>query len=199
MKIRLHKFLASSRVDGPENRACIFVQGCPIRCKGCAVPWTWEEDCGELIEVESLIEAIKNGPKIEGVTFLGGEPFEQATALSIIGTELKKVNLSIVTFTGYEIEKLKNSNRKDWLDLLGATDLLIDGPFIRELAENKRPWVGSANQKYHFLTPRLKYIEEKLLDIPNRLEVRLLPDGMVSVNGLIVTDDLKKFVESLIN
>lgn len=199
MKIRIHRFLAGSRVDGPGKRACLFVQGCSIRCEGCAVPWTWDEEGGETVDAGQIIEAIRKGPKVDGVTFLGGEPFDQAAALCEIAREIKKDGLSVVTFTGREIEHIKNSEEPDWLELLELTDLLIDGPFIVEKKDASRPWVGSSNQKYYFLTPRLREYESRLKDIKNRLEIRMLPNGVVSVNGLILTDDLRSFVNNMIN
>jgi len=61
-------------------RACITVQGCPIRCPGCAVPWTWNTDGGFEVEVEELATRVMEGPPVEGITLIGGEPFAQAMA-----------------------------------------------------------------------------------------------------------------------
>jgi anaerobic ribonucleoside-triphosphate reductase activating protein len=199
MELRIHRFLTSSKVDGPGERAVIFVQGCPIRCPGCAVPWTWEAGAGTPVGADELVSRILNGPPVEGVTFLGGEPFAQAAPLTLIGRAVKEAGLSVITFTGYTIEEILKSRRPDWSGLLDVTDLLIDGPFVRELSDTGRPWVGSSNQKYHFMTPRYKHIEKNINDIPNRLEVRILPNGMVSINGLIATDDLKKYISNLVD
>jgi anaerobic ribonucleoside-triphosphate reductase activating protein len=199
MELRIHRFLPSSPVDGPGERAVIFTQGCPIRCPGCAVPWTWDAGAGAAIGADELVRRILGGPPVEGATFLGGEPFAQAEPLAHIGAELKKSGLSVITFTGYTIEEIRESPRPGWAELLNVTDLLIDGPFVRELADTSRPWVGSSNQRYHFLTPRYRHIEKNIADIPNRLEVRILPNGMVSINGLIATDDLKKYISSLVD
>ncbi len=199
MNLRLHKFLASSEVDGPGRRAVVFVQGCPIRCPGCAVPWTWDEKDGLDKDVSEIAEMILDGPDVEGVTFLGGEPFSQAAALAKLGRDVKSAGLSVVTFTGNLIEDIRASGNPDMLALLDVTDLLLDGPFVRELADMSRPWVGSSNQRFIYLTDRYKGFEAKIAGIPNRLEVRILPNGVVSVNGLIVTDDLKKFISKLID
>lgn len=199
MNVRAHRFLAKSRVDGPGERAVLFAQGCPIRCAGCAVPWTWEADEGFDMDAYEIIRLVLEGPAVEGITFLGGEPFAQAAPLACIGRELKKNGLGVVTFTGYTLEKLQADGHPAALELLDVTDLLIDGPYDKELADTSRPWVGSSNQRYVFLTDRYKHIRKDLLKIPNRLEVRILPNGMVSVNGLVATDDLKEFVSALIN
>ena len=191
MNLRLHQFIPETKVEGPGTRACIQVQGCPIRCTGCAVPFTWEEDEGFTVEVDQLAEQILRDSKIDGVTFLGGEPFAQARALTKLGRILKQEGLSVVTFTGYLLEYLQNSGNQDHLELLAVTDLLIDGPFQIKNVDTSRPWVGSTNQRYHFLTDRYLYLKEQLTEIPNRLEVRLTPDGRVLVNGLAEAKDLE--------
>lgn len=192
MYLRIHRFLPFTRVEGPGERACIWVQGCPIHCQGCGVPWTWREDAGTSIGVRELAERILTGPAIEGVTFVGGEPFAQAEGLAHLAEIVGENGLSVVTFTGYQYEDLCASGRADWQALLARTDLLIDGPFKRELASTSRPWVGSLNQRYHFLTPRYRHLETQLNTISNKIEVRLSPDGHVEVNGLASSEVLQQ-------
>lgn len=182
--LRIDRFLPLTRVEGPGLRACIWVQGCSIRCPGCAVPWTWPVGDGREIAVEELAERISASSGIEGVTFLGGEPFDQALALASLGARVRRVGLSVVTFTGYTVEDLRAALRPGTADLLAVTDLLIDGPYRRDLPDMSRPWTGSANKRYHFLTDRYLYLEPMLCRIPNRVEVRILPDGRVSLNGM---------------
>lgn len=198
MSLRVHRFWASTKVEGPGTRACLQVQGCPIHCPGCAVPFTWSEDGGVTMEVDELAEQILQGPEVEGITFLGGEPFAQARELARLGRILKQKGLSVMTFTGYLFEDLQRSGNQEYLDLLNVTDLLIDGPFQRELLDTKRPWVGSSNQRYHFLTNRYLYLRDRLSGIPNRLEVRLSRDGRVMVNGLAEVRDLEDLFGDLL-
>ena len=89
---------------------------------------------------------------IEGVTFLGGEPFEQAKDLAELSKLIKSLGFSIVCFTGYTIEELKSLNNNDVNNFLSQIDLLIDGGFEKENYDLSRPWVGSSNQRYYFLT-----------------------------------------------
>lgn len=192
MKVRVHRFLPFTRVEGPGDRACLWVQGCPIQCPGCAVPWTWPEEGGTLITVAELTDRILNGPSIEGITLVGGEPFSQAPALAELGRVVREAGLSVVTFTGYIFEDLAASNRKDWLDLLSVTDLLLDGPFRADLIDLSRPWVGSKNQRFHFLTERYEHLKEELNNIPNRLEIRIQKDGQVLVNGMATSRDMRQ-------
>ncbi len=182
--LRLHRFLPFTRAEGPGNRSCLWVQGCPIRCPGCFNPGTWAKDGGHEVSVDEIEARILAAPGIEGVTFLGGEPFEQAEDLADLGRRVRRVGLSVMTFTGHVLEDILASSRPGWSELLNVTDLLLDGPYVRDLTDTTHPWVGSSNQRYHFLTPRYRHLEADLASIPNRLEVRLRPDGQILVNGL---------------
>ncbi|WP_462410812.1 4Fe-4S single cluster domain-containing protein [Neobacillus sp. Marseille-QA0830] len=198
MKLRIHQFIPHTRVEGPGERACLQVQGCPIHCPGCAVPFTWSPKGGYEVTVSELAERILSGPKVEGITFLGGEPFEQAAGLAELGGRLKKAGMSVMTFSGYLLEDIRGANRPDWNDLLSVTDLLIDGPFRKDLRDLSRPWVGSSNQRYHFLTDCYIGLKDRLTDIPNRLEVTLKPDGRVFTNGMATIEDLEGLFKELI-
>ena len=184
MELRLHRFVSRTRVEGPGERACVWVQGCSIRCPGCAVPTAWSTDGGYSVSVDELARRILTPRPVEGVTFVGGEPFEQAAELATLGEVLRDRGLSVVTFTGHTLEDLLAEPSGGSTELLAATDLLIDGPYRQDLADLSRPWVGSSNQRYHFLTNRYRHLEPFLESIPNRLELRLQPNGTVMVNGM---------------
>ena len=193
-RLRIHRFVPFTRAEGPGERACLWVQGCPIRCAGCAVPWTWDAAAGEWTDVAELADRILRGPAVEGVTFLGGEPFEQAAGLAALGGILRDAGLSVLTFSGYTVEKIRRAGRADWNALLEVTDLLIDGPFVRDRLDLSRPWVGSSNQRYHFLTDRYRHLKPELTRIPQRLEVRVHPDGRLELNGMITDADLAELI-----
>jgi len=131
-----------------------------------------------------LAQRILHGPRIEGVTFAGGEPFNQAGPLAELGHLIQSRNLSVICFTGFLKEDIIAAGREDWRDLLAVTDLLIDGPYQKEAAELARPWVGSRNQRYHFLTDRYRYLEQDLKKMKNRMEIRISADGIILANGM---------------
>ncbi|WP_368895472.1 4Fe-4S single cluster domain-containing protein [Priestia megaterium] len=200
MELRIHRFLPLTQVEGPGKRACIWVQGCSIHCKGCGVPWTWSKMGGKVVKIEELYEEIIKSQKenqIEGVTFMGGEPFDQAVSLAELGKQLKAVGLSVMTFSGYTIENLKEVNREGWSNLLSVTDLFIDGPFVKERLDLSRPWVGSSNQRYHFLTDRYINLKNELSEIPNRIEVRLENNGEIRINGMATQETLQMFMQDI--
>jgi anaerobic ribonucleoside-triphosphate reductase activating protein len=135
------------------------------------------------------ISAVKD---IEGITFLGGEPFEQPEAVAALAELSQAAGLSVVTFTGFRYEELRSFDNRLVKLLLNATDLLIDGPFIREQFDLSRPWVGSSNQRFHFLTER--YNENDLSGIHNQIEVRIAPNGKTLINGMGDFSKIKKIL-----
>ena len=197
MELIIHRYLPVTTVEGPGKRFCLWVQGCSIRCEGCGIPWTWAKENGKKVNVEELYTEIKKSyveNDIEGVTFLGGEPFDQPEALGELAELIKEMGLSIMTFSGYLIEDLRK--RPECQKLLKAADLLIDGPFVQEKLDLSRPWVGSSNQSYHFLTSRYLYLESDLTNIDNKVEIRVLEDGSVSVNGMVTQKTLNELFDS---
>jgi anaerobic ribonucleoside-triphosphate reductase activating protein len=71
-------------------------------------------------------------------------------------------------------------------ELLACTDLLVDGPYLREQPEPRRRWVGSANQQVHFLTDRYRS-DDPCWQRPNTLEIRLRGHE-VTINGFPAAD-----------
>lgn len=69
--------------------------------------------------------------------------------------------------------------------LLAATDLLVDGRYDRERPERERHWVGSANQRFHFLTDRYRPGIERIRpgEPETTVELRIGGDGRVRMNG----------------
>ncbi|MBP3848011.1 anaerobic ribonucleoside-triphosphate reductase activating protein [bacterium] len=180
--MRIYKIIKNTIAEGPGKRFCIWVQGCSRHCNGCFAKETWDFNSGEDYSINTLIQLIKSEQDIEGVTFLGGEPFEQAQELSKLATEIKKTGLSIVCFTGYKIEELQSKKDKNIKNLLNEIDLLIDGEFEKENFDISRPWVGSSNQRYIFLTDR--YNEEEIMKYKNKIELHINPDGQIEINGM---------------
>ena len=191
MKLRVFKILKNTKVEGPETRYCIWVQGCSQHCKGCQAIHTWPHSGGTLIDIKDIIQDIKSQKEIEGVTFLGGEPFEQAEALGEIAYAVKKMGLGILCFSGMYLENLKQDsvNKK----LLDNIDLLIDGPFEIDKVDYSRPWCGSSNQRYHFLTNR--YNQDIFEKYKNKVEINISQNGIVFMNGMGNFDEIMQKVD----
>jgi len=143
---------------------------------------TWSHDGGTEVEVSGLIEQICATSDIEGLTILGGEPFLQAEALGLLAESAKKNNLSVVTFTGFTLQELEDDTSQATRRLLNATDLLIDGPFDESQYDLSRPWVGSSNQQYNFLSSRYSF--DDIGRIGNKIEIRISKQGTILANGM---------------
>ncbi len=188
MKIRVHKILKHTKVEGPGTRYCIWFQGCSRHCPGCWAQATWPHNGGQESDVEEILKDILTTPNIEGVTFLGGEPFEQPRALELLAKEVHAAGLSTLCFTGGKIEEIKKSHP----EILPHIDLLIDGEYKENEKDFSRPWVGSKNQRYHFLTN--SYDETILTQYKNKIEVNIEKNGLIFINGM---GDFEKITHSL--
>ena len=77
---RIHSYETFGAVDGPGIRFVVFFQGCPLRCKYCHNPDTWDFAKGKQVSAEKVMQKIldyKNFIRTGGVTLSGGEPLAQ--------------------------------------------------------------------------------------------------------------------------
>jgi pyruvate formate lyase activating enzyme len=121
---RIHSLESFGTVDGPGIRFVVFLQGCPLRCKFCHNPDTWDVRGGTSYTPEELIgEILKYKSFMDysggGVTFTGGEPLLQAQFLLEVCRLLKPHGISVAIDTsGY----IWNDAVKE---LLEYTDLVL--------------------------------------------------------------------------
>ncbi len=192
MNVNVFKILNKTTAEGPGKRFCLWVQGCSRRCKGCHAKTTWSHSTNKLMTVDEIFKMIKSQNDIEGVTFLGGEPFEQAEALSELAKKVQESGLSVLTFTGNSYDYLKDSRDIHVQNLLKYTDLLIDGEFKEQEFDLSRPWTGSKNQRYIFLSER--YSQKEIMEYKNKVEVRIDKNGAVFINGMADFKKIKQYI-----
>jgi anaerobic ribonucleoside-triphosphate reductase activating protein len=188
--LNLHRIVDVTAAEGPGLRCAVWTQGCSVRCPGCFNPQTWTTRGGTLLAWRELADRVLAIEGIEGVTLLGGEPFDQPEPLGAFASAVRSEGLSVMTFTGRVLEELRE--RPDCAVLLASTDLLVDGPYLADRPETSRPWIGSVNQRFHFLTGRY---DESIFTTPNRLELRIATDGSVELNGFATTEVLEALLE----
>lgn len=180
--------LASIRLctesEGPGKRLAIWVQGCERRCPGCCNPDMQEIRKNIVVDTKDLINLIHRSmycDKIEGLSFIGGEPMLQAEGLSEVAMWAHSVGLTVLVFTGYLYDELKALGNESVNKLLADTDLLVDGIFIKEEYDMERDWIGSKNQKIYFLSnaykPGVEYENQE-----HQMEV-LISEKDILVNG----------------
>ena len=135
----------------------------------------------EIDRVVESIEASARNDGVEGITLLGGEPFAHAAGASHLAAATRQRGLSVMVFSGHTIETLRQQQDPDVDRLLDQTDILVDGPYDKESPDTTRRWIGSTNQRIHFLSDRYK-ADDPCWQQPETLEIRLA-DGELSVNG----------------
>lgn len=175
-------YVDESEVNGPGCRAVVWLQGCLRECPGCFNPASWSFEINQLISVEELAQKILSNPSNQGVTFSGGEPFWQATALARLAKQLKAGGLNVMSFTGFTLEQLEGKSApKGSLELLEQLDILIDGPFIESLAiHSPDSPVSSRNQRVHIFNPAF---EDKINWASDQIEIHILKDGSRIITG----------------
>jgi anaerobic ribonucleoside-triphosphate reductase activating protein len=181
MNVRLHAIEPASRANGPGRRAVLWLQGCSLGCPGCFNPATHSFGDGFEADVATVADDILSAHaagRIEGVSFSGGEPFQQPAALLDLAARLDHANLSQLAFSGFtraEIERLPLG-----AEILLRLDVLIAGRFVERQRVGKG-LLGSANQQIHLLTSRHTLAEFR--DTPGR-EVILHGDGSITLSGI---------------
>lgn len=157
MKINVAATYKGTRALGPGSRSVIWVQGCPFHCPGCIAPDWIPIRTSRLATPEELLNELLDDPEISGLTLSGGEPFLQATALAHLALlARKRREINIICFTGYDLSTLQKMPPEPGAKLLlDQIDVLIDGLYIQDQNDN-RGMRGSANQKIHYLTGRLR-------------------------------------------
>jgi anaerobic ribonucleoside-triphosphate reductase activating protein len=160
--------------NGPGCRVSLFVSGCTHHCPGCFNQVTWDFNYGSPFTQETedeLIEHLKV-PYIQGLTLLGGEPFEhenQKCLLPFLKRVKKEVpNKSIWAFSGYVIEDMLEGKMKEWpetKEILSMIDVLVDGEFKEELKDITLEFKGSSNQRTIDVQETLKRGEIVLVDV----------------------------------
>ena len=144
--------------DGLGVRVSLFVSGCRVRCKNCQNQITWDFGFGKPFTKETedeILEYLK--PEyIQGLTVLGGEPFEPENqeALAPFLERVKKTypNKNIWCYTGYLYDKdLLPKYGKKYTPftnrMLSCIDILVDGPFIESQKDLTLNYRGSSNQR----------------------------------------------------
>jgi anaerobic ribonucleoside-triphosphate reductase activating protein len=175
--LRLAHMIKGCETLGPGQRWVLWVSGCSRRCPGCIADPILDAASGERQPVEELAARILEEKSIAGITFSGGEPFEQAAALAALVERLRSQrDFSVMAYSGYTLAELRRSTEPGQQALLAQLDILVDGPFVQGRASNLL-WRGSDNQRIHFLTSRHDNLALDTNGPGAGLEFRIRPNG----------------------
>lgn len=183
LTMQIAQIVSCTEAEGPGKRFAVWFQGCPLRCPGCCNPEFIPFKGGHtrtLTEMTAELRRAKEESGVEGITIMGGEPFAHALASLALAHVSRRLGLSVMVFSGFTIEELRERAEPEVAELIAATDILVDGPYVREEPDTERRWIGSRNQRIHFLTPRYSFDEQWRKK--NTLEIRVDKDG-ITVNG----------------
>ena len=145
--MKYHNITHDDMLNGQGLRVVLWVSGCNHRCDECQNSITWDVNNGvefdEDAEKELLDDLKKN--YVEGVTFSGGDPLhtQNRDEITRLAKKIKDEfpSKDIWLYTGYLWEEIKD------LEIVKYIDVLVDGPFKKEVKDVKLHWKGSANQR----------------------------------------------------
>ncbi len=138
--------------NGPGIRVSLFVSGCRHRCKNCFNSEAWDFNYGNEFTddvINEIIDALKPD-YVEGLSLLGGEPFEPENQEGLIKLtdKVKKMlpDKNIWCYTGFKFENDLLNGSDNAKKLLSNIDVLVDGKFVEELKDLSLIFRGSSNQ-----------------------------------------------------
>lgn len=145
--MRYHNITHDDMLNGDGLRAVLWVSGCEHHCEECHNQITWDAASG--LEFDSDAEAELFGylrkNYTSGVTFSGGDPLFPANRSDVtrIAKRVKEEmpEKTVWLYTGYSWEQICN------LPVMQYVDVLVDGKYVKSLADPKLFWRGSSNQR----------------------------------------------------
>ena len=190
----IHGFVAHSQVNGPGVRAVVYVQGCNLGCANCWNPAT-HAFVGRPRGVQDVADQVAAAHRtyaLEGVTFSGGEPMQQALDLLDVVRLLKRARpeLSMGMYSGYTERELdsgrfwtlyeltQEARSRCWADIKRHLDFAVLGRFVAA-RPSTFPLRTSSNQVLRLFGNR--YREEHFK--PLEFEVHIEAQGLVQITG----------------
>lgn len=179
------RILYPVEVLGPGSRVGIWVAGCEHHCVKCSNPELWSK-CPEFeIEVQSLVEAIRQSipnDHIDGFVITGGDPFYQAEELAELLPILKAMADDILVYTGFTYEELLSADDMAVKRCLDEISVLVDGPYVDALNDGSL-LRGSNNQSIIYLDESIKPKYQVYFDTyrENKIQNFSVDGGVVSV------------------
>ncbi len=165
MKGHIHSVESFGTVDGPGIRYVVFMQGCPLRCKYCHNPDTWQTNIGKEVSVDELLtEYHKNCSFYQkgGITITGGEPLLQIEFVTELLKAAKEKGIHTCIDTSGIIYNPNNQALIQKFDeLIKYTDLVMLD--IKHIDSEKHKQLTGADNKN--ILAFAKYLDEHNVSI----------------------------------
>ncbi len=145
--MKYHNITHDDMLNGQGLRVVLWVSGCNHRCDEYQNAITWDVNNGVEFDEDAEKELLDDLKKkyVEGVTFSGGDPLhtQNRDEITRLAKKIKDEfpSKDIWLYTGYLWEEIKD------LEIVKYIDVLVDGPFKKEVKDIKLHWKGSANQR----------------------------------------------------
>lgn len=145
--MRFHNITTDDMLNGDGLRTVLWVSGCSHNCAGCHNPVTWDIEDGVPFDETAKAELFDKLGRdyISGITFSGGDPLhvENREEITCLAREIKEKYPSKTAwlYTGYVWENIRE------LPIMEYLDVLVDGRFDKDKADNQLHWRGSSNQR----------------------------------------------------
>ncbi len=175
--LRVGQMEHSSRIYGPGNRTVVWTQGCTLACPGCWNEDLWSRRGGQEMGAATIVRAaLEHGD--EGLTLLGGEPLQQASATLDLIRLAASEGLGIFLYTGYEVSEVGG----DALECIKAADIVVAGRYVEALRDTTLRWRGSTNQSVLFNTSRYA-ADAATFEEGTDIEIHMDEGGRLTVLG----------------
>lgn len=146
-----HGITLTSFNNGEGMRTVLWVAGCEHKCKGCQNAYTWDADAGKPFDEGAKATLFRglNRTWVDGLTLSGGDPLHPSNREAItklakdFKAEFPKKNIWL--YTGYTYEDVKD------LEVMQYIDVVVDGKFVEELADESYKYAGSTNQRVIYI------------------------------------------------
>lgn len=185
--MKIGRVIAPVHSLGPGNRICLWTQGCRKHCKGCISP-ELQDEIGPDIDESVLSNILKTTAEINNcdrLTISGGDPFEQPDSLRSLLSLARPIFRDILVYTGYTYEDIiHGAVGENARNCLYDIDVLIDGPYIQALNQNRYVLRGSGNQNIIFLNEALRSEYEEYMKKGRFVEC-FSHDGSIIVTGIM--------------
>lgn len=179
--------------NGYGIRTTLYVSGCTHKCPDCFSKQTWDFNYGEEFTEEirdKIIDSVE-AKYYNGITIMGGDPLEDENCDAVLDLILKfreryGNTKDIWLYTGWKLEDLLDQKVNEIKDskhaqILMNIDILVDGPFVKELSDKRLLFRGSSNQNIYkinlkdnkvFMFSNIQFISDHREDKPIKVEFR---------------------------
>lgn len=176
MHVNLGHRLARSEIYGPGVRSVLWLQGCKLACNGCWNTQFWSARDGTKTNVDTIIAEWGQQQGLEGVTLLGGEPFQQLEATEALINGAKRLGLTVFVYTGYTMDEFSPAMERCFL----TSDIVVTGRYVHALRDTTLRWRGSSNQEVHFPTDHYRHLD---VEEQHEVEVHISGTGELKIFG----------------